>query len=845
MGWRLCTYTLTLGLAISALGAGAVHLPVLIAYGAAVTCSALVAAQLHGENVPSSGWNERLWPIAAITLAIYCWLQALPLPLSWLAAVVPGTAEIWASSFQLFEPPRPEFGALSLAPRRTLNEALEVASYGAVFVAAAALSRHYGTHRVLWLPFGLGLAVALVSAAHQVVGAEHLYGMYEPIDAYSVAPLLNANNRAGYLNLSFFCGLGLLFRTGLKPYAALIGLGLAFIVAEILLCESLGGTMTLALGAAGVVLLPRRAERSRAPREFAWALEAAIVAAIAAGGILMALGVRRSALGLGDRSLEKLELASKTVKLIGEHPWFGVGRGAFGSVFATYQGSSANVIAEHAENFPLQWAAEWGLPIAGFALLALGWQLVTIVNRRTLGSPSRRAAFVGCLALLLQNFADLGLEVPAISALLFFVLGALSAGREQASDTPLVNRSTWRRFLPWATPAVSAACLGLVLSWGVESTGRLRHDLYLRVSEHPGAPSPAFWTDLYDSLRTYPGEPYFPLLGSSAALAAKRNPLPWISRALQRNPTNAEAHLQLARILRAYGHTSQAVGALRRAIDLDPRQTAAVFRLGKEWQLSNDELAGAAPDGPVGAHLTLLLAGRAKEGPARQRLLEQALERDPANSDAHYHLAAELFKELSRKPPDSTCADRKEACLARAEDHARRGQNAETSRSPILLARLLAERGRPQEAEAQLADVCETRPGDTACADALVGLALANGSPRLEAAVKRLIAAACKNREHCAATQLTLGHRFAGAGEWGLAIGHYRRAAEEVPSPAALLALARAAERLGQDSLANDARRRAELMSETSRAAKAIEATHPGYHPRPSGATPLEPEGTD
>ena len=38
-------------------------------------------------------------------------------------------------------------------------------------------------------------------------------------------PLLNPNNRAGFLNLGFFCGLGLLFRSGTRPVAALIGIG--------------------------------------------------------------------------------------------------------------------------------------------------------------------------------------------------------------------------------------------------------------------------------------------------------------------------------------------------------------------------------------------------------------------------------------------------------------------------------------------------------------------------------------------------------------------------------------------------------------------------------------------
>lgn len=850
LAWRLCSYTLAVALAMSALGAGAIHLPLLLAYGSLVAGAGVLAARARSRSAMASRRPELLALLLGLALAVYSLLQALPLPLGWLQAIAPQTAQIWTSSFDLLEPARPDVASLSLAPRRTVQEALEVASYGVVFAVSAGLSRELGVHRILGLGFGLALAVALVTAAHQVVGAERLYGIYEPIDAYSVAPLLNSNNRAGYLNLGFFCGLGLLFRTGLRPHAALFGLGLAFVAAEILLCASVGGTASLALGALLVLVLPRPADSTRGGPNVGRPLQAAIVFGIGIGATLLALAFRRSQLGLNDRSLEKLELFSKTLRVIGDHPWFGVGRGAFGSVFASYQDLGSHVVSEHVENLVLQWAAEWGIPVAALAVLALGCLLLALARRRTLGSSTRRCALVGCAVLLLQNMVDLGLEIPAVSALLFCVLGGLAgAARGASHDAPAAadpQPLRWNSALHWAGPALCGACWVIAAIWGVESTGRLRHDLHAQLSSER-RPSPEFWASLRRAIRAYPAEPYFPLLGSSAALAAGQNPLPWISRALQRNPTSAQAHLQLARILHAYHRSSQAIVALRRAVELDPRHTHSVFQLGKQWGLSERELERAAPDGAAGVPLILMLAGRAEDPAARQRLLEQALERDPHNTDAHHRLASELLRQLSARLPSTPCKDQRETCLARAEEHARLSDEPNTSRSGILQARVLMARGQPALAEAHLASVCERLPADAACIDALVSLALENGSARAEGAVKRLVALACRNRERCASTHLTLGHRFAAAGDWGLAMGHYRRAAEENPAPETLVALARAAERLGQRGLASDARRRAQLLESSARAAtdepQEVETVEsPRDHLLPPGAPPLPTE---
>jgi tetratricopeptide (TPR) repeat protein len=338
------------------------------------------------------------------------------------------------------------------------------------------------------------------------------------------------------------------------------------------------------------------------------------------------------------------------------------------------------------------------------------------------------------------------------------------------------------------------------------------------------------------------------LLGSSAALSDGKNAIPWVARALERSPNSAEAHVQLGRILQARGALSQALGALRRAIELDPQQLRAVLRLGARWGLPPEMMATAAPAGPAGAPLLLLLARQTKSGPERLRLLELAIEHDPAQADAHHQLGSELLREVSKSTPAGPCAADRDACLARAREHASHGALRGSSRTSILEARILAEAGQGREAEALLARTCEELASDPSCADALMQQALANDSPRLTDAVTRLVAMACGSRESCGEAHLRIGHRFAGARRWNVAFTHYRQAVEEAPSREAWQALARAARQLGEETLAADAERRGGLSGggkAAEPATPAIEKTEPSVHPEPPGGEPFERGASD
>ncbi|MEY2933725.1 MAG: lipopolysaccharide lipooligosaccharide O-antigen ligase, partial [Pseudomonadota bacterium] len=463
------------------------------------------------------------------------------------------------------------------------------------------------------------------------------------------------------------------------------------------------------------------------------------------------------------------------------------------------------------------------------------WSLRPVLSACTLRSSTRRCALIGCAVLLLQNLADLGLELPAVAALLCVVLGALSgaakSGTESANDKVDERGEPRGAGLLLSSCAVAIGCLALTLCFSSDSPARLRRELYEQLGGG-SPPSQAFWSSLERAVRAYPAEPYVPLLGSSGALAAGSNPLPWIARALERNPQNASTHLQLARVLRARGATEQAFGAVRHSLALDPGSLHSVFGLAREWKVSPATFEAAAPLGRAGAPLLLLLAEHTDDVTVRRHLLEEVLERDPDAADAHHRLAIDLLSELSLGE-GGRCASRRESCLTELAQHVQRAAIPGNSRSVVLEGQLLAARGEPQRAEQFLEHGCQPFPGDVKCLREWVARALANQSSRLQDAVNAYVAAGCSNADGCAYAHMTLGTMFANAGRWHDALSHYQHATREAPTPEAWQAVASVAERLGDETTATDALRRVNLFARRQPEVLATE---------PAAVTPAPPE---
>jgi O-antigen ligase len=118
-----------------------------------------------------------------------------------------------------------------------------------------------------------------------------------------------------------------------------------------------------------------------------------------------------------------------TLKMIGDHPWFGVGLGNFAWSFPAYRGDDISIwgVWDRAHSTPLELAAELGLPLAiivcaewlfVFALLGRG-----IWKRQHIPTASL-AAFCIALIAVLHSAIDFSVQVPGFSIPVSALLGA-------------------------------------------------------------------------------------------------------------------------------------------------------------------------------------------------------------------------------------------------------------------------------------------------------------------------------------------------------------------------------------------------------------------------------------
>ena len=125
----------------------------------------------------------------------------------------------------------------------------------------------------------------------------------------------------------------------------------------------------------------------------------------------------------------RFETYKATLRLIGDHPWFGTGQGTFADAFPAYRSSDATIagVWDHAHNTLLEIAADMGIPIA--ALVAIGWAIIfvalihgVIVRKRGVVFPI--AALTVALVAALHSLVDFSLQIPGYSIVALALVGA-------------------------------------------------------------------------------------------------------------------------------------------------------------------------------------------------------------------------------------------------------------------------------------------------------------------------------------------------------------------------------------------------------------------------------------
>ncbi|HVW28575.1 MAG TPA: O-antigen ligase family protein [Polyangiaceae bacterium] len=822
--WTLLALALTLAFAIMALGA--LHLPVLVVTAAGATLSALIALGGGMRKIDRA-------PTLLLALGVWSLVQACPLPLPLLRVLAPKNAQIWSRAFEVAGTAN-RWASISLDPGASVVEALKWSSYAAAAVASGYVVKHLGLRFIAGLTFLLAVLVALTTALHGLTHAHALYGFYVPTfdpGPWGFGPIFNPNNRAGYLNLGAFAGLSLLASRDERWWRWPITIGVGCLVAISVLAKSRGGLGALAVGSLFLVVsLLRRAKHARDARRRHLYLRVAVPPLLALMG-----GVALAGLGSPEKTwdtlrhegLSKLHVFWWTRPMLADFPFFGVGRGAFETVFPAYQRVGANVIHHHAENFVMDWICDWGLLAAVPALLAFG----SMLRRHRHEQPSRTVLRLALGVLLLQNLVDHALETPAIMMLAAAILAALSAesrdstlAAEPDEEIPGVEVGTFAPRRAGLALAMSALILGAI-QWGRHSAyddRRLLSSAFRQLSPEDEEDARLLLGKISDSVMRHPADAFLPLLGAiTARHVPGTRPVRWLGWALERDMMSGHGHMAAAYFLLKVGAIDQAFVELRTAAKLDPSLQSRAADWAVRYAREAADVMRVVPDGQDGIPMLIALSASPRLAAQRFDLLEMATERDPSSMTAQT-LAAHAFLEALENQNTTVCHFAQQAsCVERLNRHilAIAHLAPRDAMATEMTARMLAATGRATEGRALLSSNCSTFLAPAHCWQTRITLAQDQMADlALQDAIRAYYATACTTDEECIRASFWLGGALETRGDFMGALEYYNRALRAGGDDARTwLAIARAARSAGQLRRAADALRRAQGTTDDPR----------------------------
>lgn len=368
--------------------------------------------------------------VAPVTVAVASGLLLVP------AAVLGGLAPGVAAS-------RPEAGWWTLSARPDLvigglaTWSLLVGVAGLAWQVLPELDRATVERRLAWATVGW----AVFGAAHALTGSEALFGLLpvRPGLGRFYAPLVNPNHHGVVLWMGAPFALAQAEaawrgrRAELAVWVALFAWMLCF--------PWLSASMGLLFAAAGLGALGVLQLRSMAAR---------------LGAVALGLGaVMAGALGVQSQQLEwwavsgapRLAQWSDAIAMWRDHPWFGVGAGAYEAAYPPYRTVPQFARFAHAHSDLIEVAVELG--VVGLALGGLAlWRV-----RRLGEGDGRWLAALSVLAL--HGLVDFPWHVPAVAALgVVVAMGAL--GRPVAAP---------RAGGAWVVALVLGQALGAAWWW--------------------------------------------------------------------------------------------------------------------------------------------------------------------------------------------------------------------------------------------------------------------------------------------------------------------------------------------------------------------------------------------
>lgn len=794
----------------SALAVGAVHAITLCVVAALLAAAAFLAwwrSEPTRVRTPAT-----VLLITGIGLTVYSVFQCVPMPIGWLASIAPHNADVWSRALVALREAGPSWAPLSLDPGATRVEVLRGVTYTLAFVTAVRVARQKeGVAFLTGVVIITGLLLAAAALLHPAFGAKKLFGLYEPptgILERHVAPLMNPNNLAGYLNLALCLALARTLAREPRFPRPLLAASVLLLVATQLWVASRGGVVAMVAGVlivAGLTYVGRASQRRGIG-----AVPSLITAGIAAlAVVLIVLGGSEDATNeLMETDSSKFLLFRRAMHMLPSVPLFGCGRGAFESAFPAFRTDLGYVTFSHPENVVAQWVLEWGVPVGLAALAAVA---IALRPRAMLArSGTSAGAWAALVALALQNLGDLGTEIPGVMLGATVCAAIVVGGTPGSHATSRVERWAQRPFLV-ALVAVGAAVCAIGGAFGaigrsLHEDQRALHDAALVQRVNVGT--------MHDLARAamlrHPGEPYLPFaVALRASTAHDESPIPWVEATLERAGTYGPAHLVLARALAGLS-PSQARLEYRLAIQQAPGLLTAVMAEAPRLVRSYDGAKELVPDGELGSVVMgLLIPTLTKKLPATAARLDRELAaRLPRAQGPRERIATWAVEDAESATAAPWCAPpARDACIAEAVQDVR----ALLAVAPdecvgyVLEARIGLASGN-RSALSKLESSTAQVQDRTACLHQLVLLSIGAGDEaRADATIQEVLNAGCNTDEECSAQFDWAATVEETRGHVAKALALFEQSCKRNPQDSCLENVARLASREGLHAEAADA----------------------------------------
>ncbi len=795
-GWgtRSGAWLLAGSIAGAALAVGTVHTTTLCV----VTAALAVAAALTwwGAEPTNARPAATLLLVTGVGLTAYTALQCVPMPMAWLWRIAPRNADVWSRALTPLHEEGPRWAPVSLDPTATRIEVLKGVAYLLAFVTALRVARRRGGVSFLsGVLVGTGLVLALAAVLHPAFNAHRLFGVVDPLPQTTnrhVAPFLNPNNLASYLNIAFCLALASAASVEPRLPRPISGSIALLLAATQVWVASRGGVGAMVLGALLVAVVSRGAAISGNQRAAGTSLS--VLIALTAAAFLFVLGGSEAASSelLNTQTAMKLQLFREAVHMVPAYPIFGTGRGAFESTFPAFRGSIWITTYTHPENVLLQWAIEWGAPVAlaGLTAIAFGLRPRAALARSAMAA----GAWAGIVAVAVQNLVDLGSEIPGLM-LAVVVCAAIVVGGT-AGHEPRWRVERWGRApRAIATAGVLAAALAIAMAASRidEELGADRMALHDAAAEKQ-ASAETMHTMVRAAMMRHPSEPYLPfILGWRAEHTHDDDPMTWIEATLDRAHVYAPAHLVLAHFLLRRS-PSQARLEYRLTAEQAPELATLVGMEGAQVVGGYYDALELAPSGKNGTGV-LDVMGAAIEArlPAtRARLDAELASRLPGIAGPALRAANDAVEDLEGGDAAPWCqGTSRDGCAARALALAKRAEDL----SPricdphALRAHVLISIGDSATALRDLASAADGVEDRVSCLKTFVTLAVQeHDAERATLAIAKIADAGCSSDDECAGNLAWSANEEEQRGRGPSALVLYKRAYDRAPANDALLA---------------------------------------------------------